>query len=139
MGRHPSGVWLTPNILVTGQRPGNGNVFSAYIGPDAALPDWMAKKICDPSVIEFSDSLATRFSHVLLSMENASMPGPLERAVLRVLIVHSWRRIALKAPMLPDHIFPDPWRGDVCRKLLGELLALLRKPELIELQGCISA
>ncbi len=35
--------------------------------------------------------------------------SPLQTATLRVSIVHRWRRLILKAPTLPDHVFPDGW------------------------------
>ena len=60
--------------------------------------------------------------------------GPVETAALRVLIVHGWRRIALKVPRLPDHVFPKPWRGPDCRQDMADLLARLPKPSMAALE-----
>ncbi|MCY3875878.1 MAG: hypothetical protein OXF88_16515 [Rhodobacteraceae bacterium] len=45
-----------------------------------------------------------------------------------MLIVHGWRRLILKAPTLPDHVFPDGWEGESCRSHVTGLLSLLCRP-----------
>ncbi|MDG1415933.1 MAG: PaaX family transcriptional regulator C-terminal domain-containing protein, partial [Alphaproteobacteria bacterium] len=54
----------------------------------------------------------------------ADMPA-LDRMVLRVLIVHSWRRVILKAPALPPFLFPPTWRGAACADKVSALLRAL--------------
>lgn len=127
-------IWLTPNILITSRRPCGENAFVTPIDPAEALPTWMVQKLCDPSTLQLSETLAARFSSAYGLLEQAPMPGALERIVLRVLIVHNWRRIVLKAPELPDFVFSAAWRGAECRMRFGELLSLLPKPTLDELQ-----
>jgi phenylacetic acid degradation operon negative regulatory protein len=55
----------------------------------------------------------------------ASLP-PLDALVARVLIVHEFRRIVLRDPMLPQDLLPSEWPGDeagqLCRSLYGRLL-----------------
>lgn len=66
--------------------------------------------------------LASRLSTV----ETIETPRE-EASALRVLVVHDWRRIALRLPPLPDDLGPPDWRGAELRRLVGN--ALRRWPE----------
>ena len=129
-----TGVWLNPGLMITNGRPDGDDLFTTALGPDTQLPAWMAAKLCDPAAVSLSASLAQRFAEVHATLLRSPAPNPLERALLRVLIVHGWRRVALKAPALPDHLFSKRWRGADCRARFGQLLDQLPKPELAELQ-----
>ena len=59
---------------------------------------------------------------------DADALGPLRVAVLRVLIVHAWRRLALKHPVLPRALHSDTWRGHDCRAQVMHLLDHLPRP-----------
>ncbi len=59
---------------------------------------------------------------------------PLRRACLRTLIVHRWRRIALRHPDLPDRFHPQDWPGESCRRQVFALLDALPRPQLQELE-----
>ena len=45
-----------------------------------------------------------------------------------VLIVHAWRRLALKHPVLPRALHSDTWRGHDCRAQVMHLLDHLPRP-----------
>lgn len=98
------------------------------------LPDWMRCSLCDEKLAQTSRHLDT----TLTDLENA-LPAPLrldplQTAALRVLIVHSWRRVILKAPNLPDSVFPESWKGAECRDRTAKLLESLPKPSLSDLE-----
>ena len=40
---------------------------------------------------------------------------------IRVLLIHSFRRIVLHDPLLPNALLPDPWIGDDAYRLAGEI------------------
>ncbi|WP_299684439.1 PaaX family transcriptional regulator C-terminal domain-containing protein [uncultured Tateyamaria sp.] len=65
-----------------------------------------------------------------LNLPDAQSLGPLRVAVIRVLIVHAWRRLALKHPMLPRALYSDAWRGHDCRTQVMDHLAQLPRPAL---------
>jgi phenylacetic acid degradation operon negative regulatory protein len=49
-------------------------------------------------------------------------PVPEEEALpLRLLLVHEWRRLVLRDPLLPAALLPDPWPGEEGRALAAEL------------------
>jgi phenylacetic acid degradation operon negative regulatory protein len=57
---------------------------------------------------------------------------------LRVLLVHSWRRIILKTPVLADHVFADNWCGSLCRDRVSNLLDQFPRRGLGELEAAIA-
>jgi phenylacetic acid degradation operon negative regulatory protein len=49
-------------------------------------------------------------------------PGAnLDALVVRVLLIHEYRRIVLRDPLLPPELLPDPWAGDEARRLCGTI------------------
>ena len=60
--------------------------------------------------------------------------NPLQRACLRTLLVHRWRRIALRHADLPGAFHPGDWAGESCRSRVFALLDQLPLPKLIELE-----
>lgn len=65
-----------------------------------------------------------------LKLPDAEALGSLRVAVLRVLIVHAWRRLSLKHPMLPRALHSEAWRGHACRAQVMDLLQSLPRPAL---------
>ena len=51
------------------------------------------------------------------------MPDAEEALPLRLLLVHEWRRIALRDPALPDALLPDGWPGRDAAALAARLYA----------------
>ena len=47
----------------------------------------------------------------------------------RLIVVHDWRRIALRAPGLPDALAPADWQGPALRQAVAD--ALERWPRLV--------
>lgn len=44
-----------------------------------------------------------------------------EWLAIRVLLIHSFRRIVLHDPLLPNELLPNPWIGDDAYRLAGEI------------------
>lgn len=109
----------------------------AAIAPDGALvlspdtvPQWIATQL-EPR--DLADEYAALFA-ALTTLEQ-SLPrdhslAPHDIAVLRCVIVHSWRRLVLKHPQLPPQLYSEKWRGHDCRALVTTLLARLPRPDL---------
>lgn len=98
------------------------------------LPDWMRSRVCDAAQIAACEEARTRLEALLNDLRASSAKTALERAVLRVLAVHLWRRVVLRAPHLPDEVFPKGWKGAECRELFAQVLDALPRPRLGDLE-----
>jgi phenylacetic acid degradation operon negative regulatory protein len=131
------GAWLSAHMLITPQVPDQSDAYVTRLTPETAIPDWMTDKLCSPALRQ----LAEEFAQVLEQVRGQlSTPlTPMEVAVLRVLVVHGWRRIVLKAPILPDYVFPNEWAGARCRAQVTALLAKHSRPPLDELEAAAAS
>lgn len=98
------------------------------------VPGWLRAQVCPDDVMAACDRLHGAFETVLRDLRSG---GPLpadERAALRALVVHGWRRLILRHPDLPARFFPDGWRGPDCRAQFAALMAALPAPGLAALE-----
>lgn len=132
--RHiPGEAIVAPHIRIAPVQPETAQSLATLIPVGGPLPDWVRSKICDPDTVAQSRDLAKRLNRLRAMLRSAGTRTPLEIAALRVLIVHSWRRIVLKVPTLPDQMFPVGWDGPACRTVVAELLETLPKQNLSDL------
>jgi phenylacetic acid degradation operon negative regulatory protein len=122
-----SGAWISSNLLVTSVRPDKHDVVATQLHEKDTLPNWVTNKVCDPATINLSQEFLTALEALQATIGAAPELTPIQIAALRVLLVHGWRRIVLKAPLLPDHVFADSWRGKECRARTSSLLDQLPK------------
>ena len=99
------------------------------------LPDWLKGSLLDQDLIEACALLCKTLESIDLSEERSNSFTPLETATLRTLVVHSWRRVRLRQPDLPDWAFPDGWKGRECREHVARLLERLPRPDLPTLEA----
>lgn len=121
-------VWITPHAALTARPPQAAQAFATPLNAAQALPRWMREKTCDDATVALSADLAERLDRLEAALDRADLPDPVQTAALRVLVVHSWRRIVLKAPDLPDFVLPDAWAGPECRARMNRVLGRLPKP-----------
>ncbi|WP_232367863.1 PaaX family transcriptional regulator C-terminal domain-containing protein [Tritonibacter horizontis] len=97
----------------------------------AAVPAWLQTELFPPSLhracAAFDDALHG-FGAPPVELD------PLQRACLRTLIVHRWRRIVLRQPDLPESFHPVGWPGEACRKKVFAMLDALPRPRLLDLE-----
>jgi phenylacetic acid degradation operon negative regulatory protein len=130
-----SGAWVSSSLLVTSVRPDNKDVLARKLCIADPLPDWVTGKVCDPETINLSEDFLRALDALQGLLGTAPDLTPMQTAALRILLVHGWRRIVLKAPVLPDHVFPDAWRGVDCRSRTSSLLDQLPKQDLSRLEN----
>ena len=58
----------------------------------------------------------------------AAAPADLDALVVRVLLIHEYRRIVLRDPLLPRELLPERWAGDEARRLCGTIYRALVPP-----------
>jgi phenylacetic acid degradation operon negative regulatory protein len=73
-----------------------------------------------PIAAAYRDFLA-RFATLDRSLASAEKLDPVDALVARVLLVHEFRRIVLRDPMLPRAILPPDWPGAASRALAGRI------------------
>lgn len=130
-------AWINSSLVLTTKPEKFEQVFAMQTGKDAPLPDWIQQKICKPEL----NQLIHTFAKQLESLEAAIAASPklsnLEISALRVLIVHGWRRIALRTPSLPDEVFPSAWAGKKCRESVATILESYPRCTLSELEASL--
>lgn len=136
---HASGAWVSSNLLVTSVRPDKDDVIARKLDMADRLPEWITSKVCDPKTVKLSEDFLGALDAVQALLDATPDLTPMQTAALRILLVHGWRRIVLKAPVLPDHAFPDGWRGMDCRAKTASLLDQLSKQDPSDLaQGSVT-
>ncbi|HEX3351080.1 MAG TPA: PaaX family transcriptional regulator C-terminal domain-containing protein [Acetobacteraceae bacterium] len=72
------------------------------------------------------DDLAARYRRFLDTFPEAPVPdAPLEALIARMVLIHEWRRVALRDPHLPRAILPEDWPGLPARARAAALYAAL--------------
>lgn len=122
-----SGVWLgekAPEYMPDG--------LFVLTGDAPLVPDWLRAQLMPEALAESYAGFnrALRVAQAELVEKDLST---LDRAVLRMLIVHGWRRLVLRHPDLPDRFFPTLWQGADARSRVRVLLTELGQPVLAEI------
>jgi phenylacetic acid degradation operon negative regulatory protein len=121
-----SGVWLATGAGT--EKDG----FFRLAGDEIDVPDWLRHTLLpEPLAAGYSafDAMLADVDTALGAGKLADLPD-LDCAVLRVLIVHGWRRLVLRHPALPDCFFPDTWAGPSARSRTLHLLDHIGFPRL---------
>ncbi|SHH86037.1 PaaX family transcriptional regulator C-terminal domain-containing protein [Marivita hallyeonensis] len=126
-------VRIGPHCVVTLDTARADTDLVLTMTPSDRVPNWVAEKLCPTEVQTASAALETRFRSLVDTHELAALTV-LQRTALRVSVVHEWRRLILRVPDFPDHLFSEGWRGPACRGLLHDLLTALPAPNLSDLE-----
>jgi phenylacetic acid degradation operon negative regulatory protein len=81
------------------------------------------------------DDLALRYGHFNemfapadLGLHGARAPDDLECLVVRILMIHEYRRIVLRDPVLPAPLLPEDWPGRKAHELCAAIYAAIADP-----------
>jgi phenylacetic acid degradation operon negative regulatory protein len=80
-----------------------------------------------PALAERYRGFVRLFAPARVSLE-AAAPADLDAFVVRVLLIHEYRRIVLRDPLLPRELLPERWAGDDARRLCGMIYRALVPP-----------
>jgi len=97
------------------------------------VPEWMKLQLEPAQLAESYDQLAHALDQTARFLPSPTDLTPLEIATLRCLIVHNWRRLALKHPSLPRPLMRDEWPGLKAHVLVADLLERYPRPDLSEI------
>jgi phenylacetic acid degradation operon negative regulatory protein len=65
------------------------------------------------------------YAGTLQALEAGARFGSLDALLVRILLIHDYRRAVLKDPLLPQELLPDPWAGAAARGLCGTIYKTL--------------
>jgi phenylacetic acid degradation operon negative regulatory protein len=143
-----SGVQVLDDLLLTESHVSIGRNVAIGVGPaptdsddllvfsttPVTVPGWFRDKVCPPDLNSACRQLAADLAEVDKLLAADLSPTPLQTATLRTLIVHRWRRVALRYPDLPAAFFPADWPGETCRERVFALLDRLPRPSLTAIE-----
>lgn len=116
-------VPLGPNMALASAVPeGESGVYPVPVPATAPPPAWMRGAVCSPDQVALWADLDLRLQGLASGLARAPALGPQERVILRCMVVHAWRRLALRVPALPDHVFPEDWAGPQARARFHDVL-----------------
>lgn len=125
-------VSLAPGVFLgTGPAPDRPDFF-AMTGQPGAIPTWLKSQLMPEDLSASYADYCAALQDIEAEIDIGGL-GALERAALRILIVHGWRRLVLRHAPLPDALFPDDWAGPEARQRVQRLLLALGRPLVTEL------
>jgi phenylacetic acid degradation operon negative regulatory protein len=118
------GVWIRPDVVGTAKVPESLGGFLFIDGTAATIPPeahrlWSMEGVA-AALREFRRSVEP----LARALEGGATPAPLDALAARTLLIHEWRRIILRAPMLPAELLPPGWPW---REVRGELRDVYRQ------------
>jgi phenylacetic acid degradation operon negative regulatory protein len=128
-GQFTAGAWGHPGARSEDVR---ARLAEAGVGKDALVMQALsAQRRDDRRLVECGWNLGelamayerfvARFSPIAHALRSGSAPSPATAFVLRTLLIHEYRKIHLRDPLLPDVLLPAQWIGSTAYELCGEL------------------
>jgi phenylacetic acid degradation operon negative regulatory protein len=90
-------------------------------GEPEQLPDWVKTALIPESLTQEYTALAALLVPLQNAQADIAAMDPLDAATLRVLLIHFWRRLILRHPLLPVGLIEPGWPGAQCHAALSAL------------------
>jgi phenylacetic acid degradation operon negative regulatory protein len=74
------------------------------------------------------EAFLERFRPVWRAMDDNGVPGGVGSFTIRTLLIHDYRRILLRDPMLPEEVLPPGWPGAAARLLCRNIYRAVQAP-----------
>ena len=110
-----------------GGAPAGALILQATAAPEG-LRDLAARSWPLAATAEAYLHFIETFAPLRAALDAGSPLDDLEALVSRVLLIHEYRRIVLRDPLLPAELLPADWPGDAARALCGNLYRNLVVP-----------
>lgn len=123
---------ISPRIFVgpTGQTPLSG----AMTFQGDQVPTWLIEQAEPKKLQDSYAALLPALQKLQTALTNSNASSPMEIAILRCLVVHNWRRLVLKHPMLPAPLIDSSSPAHQCHLAVWTLLSQFPRPTLEELE-----
>ena len=113
---------LTPGVMVSLRAPADQTSLTVDVsGPASALPDLVSRAW----PLAHLDQLYATFLETVAELDPQGSVPPLDAIAARIMLIHAWRRIALRDPRLPPSLLPRLWRGGEARARCVALYTML--------------
>jgi len=93
----------------------------------ATAPGWLRDEVAQTAQLDGYADLHAALVDLSGALADLS---PLETAVLRCLIVHNWRRVVLKHPIIPHDLIRPDGPEHLCHLIVADVLARYPRPSL---------
>lgn len=114
-------------------------VFSAKAPASEHLPPLTSAAWPLEETAQAYAALTASFLPLLESLRTGDVLDPLAAMATRTLLIHDFRRAALKDPLLPSVLLPQSWPGGQAREMTAELYRLLLPASEAWLDACDGA
>ncbi len=116
-----NGMQITSNCWLFSDGHGVSSLsqasFLVLSGELSEFPKWVTEKILPDETSQGYVQLQKRFS----AIKQVEALSPLECMVTRCLLIHQWRRLLLRTPILPNELVPEGWPEKGCREFVANL------------------
>ena len=127
-GSPAPGVWLAPEGAAWPPQPGILRLRASAdseTGLQLAASAWPLDRIA----ADYAHFIGA-YGPILARLDSGLVLADLDSLVLRILLVHEYRRVVLRDPLLPAPLLPADWPGGEARRLCGSIYhAVLRGSE----------
>ncbi|MFC4174931.1 PaaX family transcriptional regulator C-terminal domain-containing protein [Microvirga sp. GCM10011540] len=120
---------LGPDLFIAAAAATGGEgAFLRLAATPADLPT--ARRLVERAwPLEEIESRYTRFTNIysgtLKALQSGAPFTDLDALLVRILLIHDYRRAVLKDPLLPPPLLPEPWAGTAARALCGTIYKTL--------------
>ncbi|NVO13108.1 MAG: phenylacetic acid degradation operon negative regulatory protein PaaX [Rhodoplanes sp.] len=105
-----------------------GELVLAVAGDAPALRDLAARSWPLDATADAYHHFVETFEPLRAALGNGAVPSDADALVARVLLIHEYRRIVLRDPLLPAALLPEDWPGTAARALCTALYRELLEP-----------
>jgi phenylacetic acid degradation operon negative regulatory protein len=101
---------------------------SALAAPPGLLPDLVARCWDLEALARGWRHFLAEFAELRRAIESGFAPTPLQALLARLILIHDYRRILLRDPLLPPALLPPDWIGRAAYAAARDLYRALAKP-----------
>lgn len=126
-GSPQAGVWITPQSEA--ELPPTPDLLRlSAMGDAATLRQLTARSWPLQALGEHYRHFIAAFAPLAAELDEGEHIDDAQALLARVLLIHEYRRIALRDPHLPSALLPEDWPGAAVRSLCARLYAKLFQP-----------
>ncbi|WP_419911754.1 PaaX family transcriptional regulator C-terminal domain-containing protein [Hoeflea sp.] len=132
-------VFLRPDTMENGRAPAlqTGEVlFHSSLDPASDARQMVAQAWQLGEVEAHYSEFIDTFAPLGRALDKGVLSDPLSAMAARSLLIHRFRRMALRDPAFPEELTPEGWRGEAARTLVSSIYRKLAGPSETWLDTC---